>query len=160
MQFQVKRPPAFLWNPAMEDKPGLLKRIMWFFEAFLPHRRAEPIGYGLMRLDCRENCQWWITYPPTKKVAADVRSINGRGVWNKTQDKYIPDKEDCQGMFYHTCTHCGAHLDPGEHCECDGHEQPEIDMVKRPVRRKRTTPPREYNTESYIRQRWLEYDMR
>lgn len=22
-------------------------------------------------------------------------------------------------MFYYTCPHCGAHLDPGEHCDCD-----------------------------------------
>ena len=21
-------------------------------------------------------------------------------------------------MYYHTCRHCGANLDPGEHCEC------------------------------------------
>ena len=21
-------------------------------------------------------------------------------------------------MYYHTCPHCGANLDPGEHCDC------------------------------------------
>lgn len=21
-------------------------------------------------------------------------------------------------MYYKTCPHCGAHLDPGEHCDC------------------------------------------
>lgn len=21
--------------------------------------------------------------------------------------------------YYHTCPCCGAHLDPGEHCDCD-----------------------------------------
>lgn len=67
MQFKMKRRPAYLWNPAMEDKPGIIKQIMWFFEALLPHRRYEPIGYGLMMPDCYENCEWWITYPPAKK---------------------------------------------------------------------------------------------
>lgn len=63
-------------------------------------------------------------------------------------------------MIYRTCTYCGARLDPGERCECDGHEQPEIEMTKRPAAKKRTIYPREYNSESYIRQHWQEYDMR
>lgn len=61
---------------------------------------------------------------------------------------------------YRICPHCNAHIDPGEHCDCDRYEQPEQDMARRPVARKRTFFPREYNTEAYIRQRFLEFDMR
>lgn len=61
--------------------------------------------------------------------------------------------------YYKTCAHCGAHYDPGEHHECD--EQDCIDTPRRPVAKKKTPPPpREYNTEAYIRQRWLEFDLR
>lgn len=62
--------------------------------------------------------------------------------------------------MYRTCPYCRTHLGPDEHCECDSHDQPEIDMVKRPVRKTRTVLPREYNTEAYIRQKWLESDLR
>lgn len=61
---------------------------------------------------------------------------------------------------YRTCNHCGAHLDPGEKCDCDQYERPEREMARRPVARKPTVIPREYNTEAYIRQRWREFDMR
>lgn len=62
--------------------------------------------------------------------------------------------------YYRTCTHCGAHYDPGEHHECDDHPAPEQEMARRPVAKKRTVYPREYNSEAYIRQKWLEFDMR
>ena len=32
------------------------------------------------------------------------------------------------------CPHCGAYLDPGEWCDCAGHELPEIEMAQRPRR--------------------------
>lgn len=61
--------------------------------------------------------------------------------------------------YYKTCAHCGAHYDPGEHHECD--EQDCIDTPRRPVAKKKTPPPpREYNTEAYIRQRWRGFDLR
>lgn len=60
---------------------------------------------------------------------------------------------------YRICSLCGAHLDPGEWCDCDGHEQPEIEEARRPVKH-RTVYPREWNSENYIQQRWLEFDMR
>ena len=57
------------------------------------------------------------------------------------------------------CKICGCYLDPGEWCKCDV-EAPEVDQPRRQVAPKRTVPPREYNTEAYIRQKWLEFDMR
>lgn len=58
------------------------------------------------------------------------------------------------------CERCGCYLDPGEWCDCDGHDQPEQEMARRPVARKQTIRPREYNPESYLRKRWLEFDLR
>lgn len=61
---------------------------------------------------------------------------------------------------YKICPHCRAHLDPGERCDCDEHEQPEQEMARRPAVKRPTIPPREYYTEAYIRQRWREFDLR
>ena len=61
---------------------------------------------------------------------------------------------------YRTCPHCQAHIDPGERCDCDGYEQPEHEMARRPVARRRTVYPREYNPQEYIDRRWREFDMR
>lgn len=58
------------------------------------------------------------------------------------------------------CSRCGCYLDPGEWCDCDDHDQPEQEMSRRPVVKKPTTYPREYNSEEYIRQRWREFDLR
>lgn len=58
------------------------------------------------------------------------------------------------------CKLCGCYLDPGEWCDCDEHEQPEQEMARRPVARKFSAPPREYNSEAYLRQRWMEFDLR
>ena len=55
------------------------------------------------------------------------------------------------------CERCGCSLDPGEHCEC---EQECIDMPRRQVKYSPTTYPREWNSQEYIRQKWLEFDMR
>ncbi len=36
--------------------------------------------------------------------------------------EYVPDNYDQflrhERTFYHTCTYCGANLDPGEKCDC------------------------------------------
>ena len=32
------------------------------------------------------------------------------------------------------CPYCGASLDPGEHCDCDGHEAPELEEAQKPHR--------------------------
>lgn len=58
------------------------------------------------------------------------------------------------------CKICGCCLDPNEWCDCEDHPQPEKEMARRPVAKKRTVYPREYNTEEYIRQRWREFDLR
>lgn len=62
--------------------------------------------------------------------------------------------------MFRRCKRCGCYLDPGEWCGCEQADQPEQDIARRPVAKQPTILPREYNTESYIRQRWLEYDMR
>jgi hypothetical protein len=56
------------------------------------------------------------------------------------------------------CNRCGCFLDPGEWCDCD--EQECIDTPRRPVAKKPTIPPREWNSQAYIQQKWLEFDMR
>ena len=58
------------------------------------------------------------------------------------------------------CKICGCILDPNEWWDCEDHPQPEQEMARRPVAKKRTVYPREYNTEEYIRQRWREFDLR
>lgn len=58
------------------------------------------------------------------------------------------------------CNRCGCYLDPGEWCDCDDHPEPEQEMARRPVAAKPTIRPREWNSEAYIRQKWLEFDMR
>lgn len=67
MQKPVKSRPAYFWTPAMEDKPGLFKRILWAMEGFLPRRHVEPMGYGRILPGCEASCSWWVTYPENKK---------------------------------------------------------------------------------------------
>lgn len=62
--------------------------------------------------------------------------------------------------MYKTCVNCGAHRDPGERCDCDDHPEPEREMARRPVAKRHIVYPREWNSEAYIRQKWLEFDMR
>jgi hypothetical protein len=58
------------------------------------------------------------------------------------------------------CKYCGCFLDPGEWCDCEEHPEPEKEMARRPVARKPTVYPREYNPQSYIDRMWREFDMR
>jgi hypothetical protein len=58
------------------------------------------------------------------------------------------------------CNRCGCFLDPGEWCDCEDHPEPEQEMARRPVARKPTVYPREYNPQSYIDRMWREFDMR
>lgn len=58
------------------------------------------------------------------------------------------------------CNRCGCYLDPGEWCDCEDHPEPEQEMARRPVVRKPTVYPREYNPQSYIDRMWREFDMR
>ena len=58
------------------------------------------------------------------------------------------------------CNRCGCYLDPGEWCDCEDHPDPEQEMARRPVARKPTVYPREYNPQSYIDRMWREFDMR
>ena len=58
------------------------------------------------------------------------------------------------------CNRCGCYLDPGEWCDCEDHPEPEQEMARRPVARKLTVYPREYNPQSYIDRMWREFDMR
>ena len=56
------------------------------------------------------------------------------------------------------CERCGCYLDPGERCDCE--EQECIDTPRRQVACKPTIYPREWNSQKYIQQKWLEFDMR
>ena len=58
------------------------------------------------------------------------------------------------------CNRCGCYLDPGEWCDCEDHPDPEQEMARRPVARKPTVYPREYNPQSYIDRMWREFDLR
>ena len=58
------------------------------------------------------------------------------------------------------CERCKCFLDPGEWCDCEDHPEPEQEMARRPVARKPTIYPREYNPQSYIDRMWREFDMR
>ena len=57
-------------------------------------------------------------------------------------------------MIYKTCPICGAHLDPGEFCDC-GQEEPEREMSQartaRPRTREREIPAWQ---EEYVTRRW------
>lgn len=57
------------------------------------------------------------------------------------------------------CKICGCYLDPGEWCNCE-EEAPQVDQPRRQVTYKPTITPREYDSPEYIRQKWLEFDMR
>lgn len=72
MQYPVKRRPTYLWTQAAEDKPGLIRRILWAIERILPRFFHEPMGYGRILPGCEVNCSWWVTYPANKKSAADA----------------------------------------------------------------------------------------
>lgn len=53
-------------------------------------------------------------------------------------------------MKYKTCPVCGAHLDPGEKCDCADRDVPEIEMTMRPVRRRA-------KQEEYVERQWKEW---
>ena len=40
-------------------------------------------------------------------------------------------------MQYKICRICGARLDPGERCDCDGHDVPEAEMAQRSAPKRR-----------------------
>lgn len=40
-------------------------------------------------------------------------------------------------MIYRTCPYCGAHLDPGERCDCDLIPQPELEESGHTIRKRR-----------------------
>ena len=57
------------------------------------------------------------------------------------------------------CKICGAYLDQDEWCECE-EKTSEVDQPHG-LLPKRTAPlPREWNSQAYIQQKWLEFDMR
>ena len=40
-------------------------------------------------------------------------------------------------MYYRICERCGAHLDPGETCDCQWIDEPEMEMCQSRCRRTR-----------------------
>lgn len=57
------------------------------------------------------------------------------------------------------CKLCGCYLDPGEWCKCED-DAPEVDQPHGVMSKRTAPPPREWNSEAYIRQKCLEFDMR
>ena len=55
------------------------------------------------------------------------------------------------------CNRCGCYLDPGEWCDC---EVETVDMIRRPVAKRKTTYPREWVPESYIKTKFQNSDKR
>lgn len=53
------------------------------------------------------------------------------------------------------CDNCGAHLDPGERCDCDQYEQPEIETAQRREIRSGEGDPMDPNFLRRYR-KWLE----
>ncbi len=54
------------------------------------------------------------------------------------------------------CNRCGAHLDPGEHCDCEQHEQPETEMARIPRHKPTVDPETFFDQEAAQRyRRWL-----
>lgn len=51
---------------------------------------------------------------------------------------------------------CGAHLDPGEHCDCDEYEQPEMEMARIPQHKPKVSHETFFDQEAAQRyRRWL-----
>ena len=70
------------------------------------------------------------------------------------QEQYTTDRREMQVRYI--CDRCGAHLDPGERCDCDQYEQPEVEMARIP--QKKHTIDREtfFDAEAAQRyRRWL-----
>lgn len=57
------------------------------------------------------------------------------------------------------CKSCGCYLDPGEWCDCE-EKAPEVDQPHGLLPKRTAPPPREWNSQAYIQQKWLEFDMR
>lgn len=62
--------------------------------------------------------------------------------------------------MHKTCKICGCSLDPGEWCDCEEQDTPDVEQPRRPVAKKRTVYPREWNSQEYIERRWREWDLR
>ena len=70
------------------------------------------------------------------------------------QEQYTTERREMQVRYI--CDRCGAHLDPGERCDCDQYEQPEVEMARIP--QKKHTIDREtfFDAEAAQRyRRWL-----
>lgn len=54
------------------------------------------------------------------------------------------------------CNRCCAHLDPGEHCDCDEYEQPEMEMARIPQHKPNVSRETFFDQEAAQRyRRWL-----
>ena len=54
------------------------------------------------------------------------------------------------------CNRCGAHLDQGEHCDCDEYEQPEMEMARIPQHKPNVSRETFFDQEAAQRyRRWL-----
>ena len=54
------------------------------------------------------------------------------------------------------CDLCGAHLDPGERCDCEEHDQPELEMARIPQKKRTVERETFFDAEAAQRyRRWL-----
>lgn len=81
----------YMWNPAMEDRPGLIRRILWAIDRIIPHFRRDPMGYGRIIPGYSINGRWWATYPEDKKSAADA--VTSAAQMQGTNDRMIIPQE-------------------------------------------------------------------
>ena len=58
--------------------------------------------------------------------------------------------------MHYICDRCGAHLDPGEHCDCDEYEQQEMEMARIPQHKPNVSRETFFDREAAKRyRRWL-----
>lgn len=62
--------------------------------------------------------------------------------------------------YFRTCPRCGAHLDPGEICECWKEDTPELEMGRKAPVISRKRDARTTGMDEYVMRRWREWDER
>lgn len=56
---------AYYECPALAEKPGILRQIIWTLEDHFP-RRQVPVGHSRVMPGSMPSCSWWVTMPPQK----------------------------------------------------------------------------------------------
>lgn len=56
---------AYYWTPAAEERPGILRQIIWALEGLFP-RRQVPVGHSRVMAGSVPSCSWWVQMPAQK----------------------------------------------------------------------------------------------